>query len=52
MKERIEKMPARELWTSMNQKGIEGWKHKMIHDEIYKRSKKILALYKLDSYII
>ena len=52
MKQRIEKMPARDLWASMNQKGIEGWKHKMIHDEIYRRSKKILALYNLDTYIV
>jgi hypothetical protein len=40
---RLNHMTPLQIWTAMTQRGIAGWKHKVMSDELERRKSKILA---------
>ena len=40
---RIARMNSHQLWIAMCQKGVAGWKHKILSDELYRRKQDLIA---------
>jgi hypothetical protein len=38
---RMSKMTSHQLWLAMSQRGVAGWKHKFLSDELYRRKQNL-----------
>ena len=48
---RIQSMSPRQIWNAMSQRGLLGWKHKIMSDELESRKRKTLLASELFLFI-
>lgn len=51
LKDRIQPMSSIELWEAMAQRGLAGWKHKIMSDELQRRKLTLLSKFELNSFL-
>jgi hypothetical protein len=48
---RLSRMTPLQIWTAMTQRGIAGWKHKVMSDELERRKRQILTATYISQFI-
>lgn len=51
LKNRLQTMSPFQIWTAMTQRGLAGWKHKIMSDELEARKHKVLVGRDIYSFI-
>jgi hypothetical protein len=43
LQDRLASMKSHEIWIAMSQRGLAGWKHKIMSDELHTRKQKLFV---------